>query len=124
MLSQETLVSFLATTDAARARAFYEGALGLTLIGDHEHLMTFQSGAARIALQKGVQANPRAGTSLGWNVTDIRATLRDLVSRGVVFERYEGMEQDDLGVWSPMPGTGVAWFKDPDGNLLSLSQGA
>ena len=57
-------------------------------------------------------------------MTDIRATLRDLVSRGVVFERYEGMEQDDLGVWSPMPGTGVAWFKDPDGNLLSLSQGA
>jgi catechol 2,3-dioxygenase-like lactoylglutathione lyase family enzyme len=124
MLAQETLVSFLATSDSARSRAFYEGALGLTLIGDHEHMMTFQSGASRVALQKGVEVNPRGGTSMGWNVADIRATIRDLVGKGVVFERYEGMEQDDLGVWAPMPGAGVAWFKDPDGNLLSLSQGA
>ena len=122
MLVQETLVAFLGTADAARARSFYEGVLEMTLIGDHEHLMTFQSGAARVALQKLDQVTPPHGTALGWNVTDLPSVMRQLMARGVVFERFEGMDQDDLGIWRPAgPTTGVAWFKDPDGNLLSLS---
>jgi catechol 2,3-dioxygenase-like lactoylglutathione lyase family enzyme len=122
MLAQETLVAFLATANSQAARAFYEGVLGLTFVLEHEHLIVFQSGAARLALQKGDAVTPRVGTSLGWNVSDLRGEMRALMARGVAFERFEGMEQDELGVWSPGgPTTGVAWFKDPDGNLLSLS---
>jgi predicted enzyme related to lactoylglutathione lyase len=120
MLAQETLVAFMATSDSARARRFYEGVLGLTFEGDHEHLVTFRSGASVVNLQKADVVTPPRGTAMGWNVGDLHATIRELMSRGVTFERFEGMEQDELGAWSPVPGLGVAWFKDPDGNLLSV----
>ncbi len=122
MLGKETLVAFMATSKPDAARAFFEGVLGLTFVGEHEHLVTFQSGAAQLMLQKVSVVTPPHGTALGWSVKDLRGTIRALAERGVTFERFEGMDQDDLGVWSPAPGTGVAWFKDPDGNLLSLSQ--
>lgn len=122
MLGEETLVAFMATSKPAAARAFFEGVLGLTFVHEHEHLVVFRSGGALVSLQKTDVVTPPHGTALGWNVKDLRGVMRDLIARGVTFERFEGMEQDDLGVWSPAPGTGVAWFKDPDGNLLSLSQ--
>jgi catechol 2,3-dioxygenase-like lactoylglutathione lyase family enzyme len=122
MLAEETLVAFLATSDPDRARAFYEGVLELPLVSDNEHLLTFQSGAARVALQKLGSVTPPQGTALNWHVRDLREIMRALMGRGVVFERYETLEQDELAIWSPAPGTGVAWFKDTDGNLLSLTQ--
>jgi hypothetical protein len=70
-------------------------------------------------LQKTNAVTPPMGAALGWNISDLRGTIRALVARGVTFER--GMDQDELGIWSPIPGEGVAWFKDPDGNRLSLS---
>ncbi|HEV2364685.1 MAG TPA: VOC family protein [Caulobacteraceae bacterium] len=121
MLSQETLVAFLATSNPEAARGFYGGVLELTLLFDEEHLMVFESGASRVALQKADKVNPPHGTALGWNVKDIRGTMAALSARGVTFERYPGMQQDEQGVWSPVPGQGVAWFKDPDSNTLSLS---
>jgi catechol 2,3-dioxygenase-like lactoylglutathione lyase family enzyme len=124
MLENETLVAFLATSKPAAARAFFEGVLGLTFVEEHEHLVVFQSGAARLNLQKTNAVTPPHGTALGWNVKDLRGAMKQLVQRGVTFERFDGMGQDEMGVWSPAPGTGVAWFKDPDGNLLSLSQHA
>jgi catechol 2,3-dioxygenase-like lactoylglutathione lyase family enzyme len=102
MLAQNRMVAFLSTTDAGRARVFYES----------------------VMLQKTDTVTPPHGTALGWIVGDIRAAIQALSARGVVFERFSEMDQDDLGVWSPAPGAGVAWFKDPDGNLLSLSQSA
>src|SRR6185312_1473390 len=121
MLTDERLVAFLVTTDAERARAFYVGKLGLTLVMDDEHLIFFDSGPARIALQKSAKpVAPPFGTAAGWNVRDLRGSVRDLMARDVVFERYASMQQDDLNIWSPAPGQGVAWFKDPDNNLLSL----
>jgi catechol 2,3-dioxygenase-like lactoylglutathione lyase family enzyme len=124
MLRQEKLVAFLATANPEAARAFYEGVLGLTFVHEHEHLVVFDAGAALVNLQKTDVVTPPKGTAMGWHVPDIRATMRELIGRGVRFERFEGMDQDELGVWSPAgPATGVAWFKDPDGNLLSLSQG-
>jgi catechol 2,3-dioxygenase-like lactoylglutathione lyase family enzyme len=122
MLTEERLVAFLWTADAARARAFYEDVLGLTFDGDHDHLMHFDSGPASIALAKSDQpVTPPHGTAMGWRVGDLKASVRDLMARGVVFERVEGMPQDDLQIWSPVPGQGVAWFKDPDDNRLSLN---
>jgi catechol 2,3-dioxygenase-like lactoylglutathione lyase family enzyme len=122
MLAEETLVAFLGTSDPERARAFYERVLELPLVLDNEYLMTFQSGAARVALQKLDYVTPPQGTALNWHVRDLRDIMRALMARGVVFERYETLEQDELAIWSPEPGVGVAWFKDPDGNLLSLTQ--
>jgi hypothetical protein len=65
--------------------------------------------------------HPHPFTSLGWQVRGIRRVVTGLTKRGVVFERYSFMDQDDQGVWLAPSGTRVAWFKDPDGNLLSLS---
>ena len=121
MLTEETLVAFITTARPAEARTFYEGVLGLALTGDNDHLMTFASGPARVSVVKGETAHVRPGTALGWDVRDLPAAVRDLMARGVVFERFEGMTQDDLAIWSPVPGHGVAWFKDPDGHTLSLS---
>jgi catechol 2,3-dioxygenase-like lactoylglutathione lyase family enzyme len=122
MLTQESLVAFVWTSDARRARTFYEGVLRLTFAGDHDHLMHFDSGAARIALVKSDQpVTPPPGTAVGWTVGDLKASVRDLMTRGVVFDRVEGMQQDELQIWSPVAGEGVAWFKDPDDNRLSLN---
>ncbi len=121
MLAQERLVAFLGTSKPDAARAFYERVLGLTFALDDPHLLVFESGASRVMLQKLETVTPPHGTAMGWNVADLRGTIRALTDRGVVFERFDGMEQDDLGVWAPAPGHGVAWFKDPDGNLLSVS---
>jgi catechol 2,3-dioxygenase-like lactoylglutathione lyase family enzyme len=122
MLANEKLEAFLATADAGRARAFFEGVLGLTFVEDNEYLVMFETASARLNLQKTEVVKPPFGTAVGWQVKDLRGTIRGLMDRGVSFERYEGMQQDDLAIWSPAPGVGVAWFKDPDGNLLSLSQ--
>jgi catechol 2,3-dioxygenase-like lactoylglutathione lyase family enzyme len=122
MLGEETLVAFMATSKPDAARAFFEGVLGLTFVEENEHLVMFRSGAAELMLQKTTAVAPPHGTALGWRVKDLRGTMTELMERGVTFERFEGMDQDALGVWSPGGGTGVAWFKDPDGNLLSLSQ--
>jgi len=124
MLGQEKLVAMLGTTDPKRARDFFEGALGLTFVADHPHALLFETANAQLMVQKTDKVSPPHGTALGWHVEDLRGVMRGLIARGVVFERFEGMEQDELGVWSPAgPTTGVAWFKDPDGNLLSLSSG-
>jgi catechol 2,3-dioxygenase-like lactoylglutathione lyase family enzyme len=120
MLSEETLVAFTTTGKPKEARAFYEDVLGLSLVSDGDHLMVFESGAGRVSVVKAETATIRPGTALGWNVKDLRAVVRELVERGVVFERYD-MDQDGLGIWSPVAGQGVAWFKDPDGHTLSVA---
>ena len=122
MLAQERMVAFLWTADAAKARAFYEGVLGLAFVGDHGHLVLFDSGPARVALVRSDgPVTPPHGTAMGWNVADLRATVQDLTAKGVAFERSPNLPQDDLGIWSPVPGEGVAWFFDPDGNRLSVN---
>ena len=120
MLSEETLVAFTTTAKPEEARAFYEHVLGLSLVSDGDYLMVFESGAGRVSVVKGGTAEVRPGTALGWNVKDLRASVRELAGRGVVFERYD-MDQDELGIWSPVAGQGVAWFQDPDGHTLSVA---
>jgi catechol 2,3-dioxygenase-like lactoylglutathione lyase family enzyme len=122
MLTHEKLAAFLATSDAGRARDFFEGVLGLKFVEENDHLVVFETDSARLNLQKTDVVKPPFGTAVGWHVRDLRESIKGLAARGVSFERFEGMQQDDLAIWSPEPGTGVAWFKDPDGNLLSLSQ--
>ena len=124
MLGTNDLVAFVHVTDLARARAFYDGVLGLTPTEDTPIAVVFDANGTtlRVTLVEGHR--PLAGTTLGWEVDDIAASIGELSARGVEFTRYDGMEQDELGVWSAPSGDQVAWFNDPDGNALSLTQGA
>ena len=122
MLGSSDVIAFAAATDLDRARAFYEQALGLPLVGQNEIACVFDVNGTMLRVTA-VPDVPRAGyTVLGWRVTDIAAAARDLAARGVVFIRYDGMDQDGDGVWTTPGGDKVAWFADPDGNILSLTQ--
>jgi catechol 2,3-dioxygenase-like lactoylglutathione lyase family enzyme len=122
MLGTQELVAFVAVTDAARARAFYEDVLGLTLIEDTPFAVVFDANGTTLRVTPVGHLEPAGYTVLGWHVDDIAASIRELTARGVEFNRYDGMEQDELGVWTPPGGGQVAWFPDPDGNTLSLTQ--
>ncbi len=122
MLGRAEIVAFVATANADRARGFYEGVLGLRLREDSPFALVFDANGVVLRIQKVPSVVPAPYTALGWTVTDIRDTMTGLVRRGVVFERYAGLAQDDAGIWRSPGGAQVAWFKDPDGNILSLTQ--
>ncbi|MET0594122.1 MAG: VOC family protein [Polyangiaceae bacterium] len=121
-ISENPLVAFLATRDAARARAFYEGALGLRVVDDTPFALVFEVKGTQLRIQKVETFAPHPFTSLGWKVSDIAQAVGDLQKRGIAFERYDFLSQDSSGVWTTPDGAKVAWFKDPDGNTLSISE--
>lgn len=122
MLESSDLVAFAATTDLSRALAFYEEALGLPVVEQNDFVCVLDANGTMLRITA-VPEVARAGyTVLGWRVTNIAAAIRDLTARGVVFLRYDGMAQDEDGVWTTPGGEKVAWFADPDGNTLSLTQ--
>ena len=122
MLDKSSLIAFAATQNPEQAKHFYGEVLGLQLVTDEQWAMVFNANGTTLWLQKVEQVSPTPYTALGWRVDDIRATIRGLTEQDVVFERYEFLPQDEDGVWSVPGGAQVAWFKDPDGNLLSLTQ--
>lgn len=115
-------ILFLATANAEHARAFYERVLGLTFVADEPVALVFRVGDRMLRIQKVAQVITAQYTALGWVVADIRETVCRLREVGVVFQRYDGMNQDNDGIWSSPSGALVAWFKDPDGHVLSLTQ--
>ncbi len=121
MLRTAQLTAFAATANAPRARTFYEGTLGLHLLSDDQFALVFDSNGTQLRVQKVEVVHPPAYTVLGWQVADIRSMVVALSGAGVTFERYSFMQQDAAGIWTAPGGTPVAWFKDPDGNLLSLT---
>jgi predicted enzyme related to lactoylglutathione lyase len=122
MISDSKIVAFVATKDAASAKTFYENVLGLRLVSDDSFALVFDANGTMLRVQKVKELNPAPYTALGWDVTDIDAEVEELVKRGVVFNRYEWLPQDDRGIWTAPGGARIAWFKDPDGNTLSLTQ--
>jgi predicted enzyme related to lactoylglutathione lyase len=122
MLTSGKIVGFLATTDAQRARKFYETVLGLQVLADDDFAIVLAANGTTIRVTKVKEAVVAPYTVLGWEVADIEGTVRALRERGVAFEKYSFLEQDALGIWTAPGGTRVAWFKDPQGNVLSLSQ--
>jgi catechol 2,3-dioxygenase-like lactoylglutathione lyase family enzyme len=124
LLAGAPIVALLVSTDLGRARTFFSETLGLPLIEDDGFACVFQSGPTvlRVSLVENVVAAPY--TVVGWTVDDILSSIAELTERGVVFERFDRMPQSDAGVWSAPSGALVAWFRDPDGNLLSLTQPA
>lgn len=124
MLAQSDLVAFIATTDVARARDFYRETLGLTLVADTPFAQVFDANGTMLRVTPVPSWSPPPFTLLGWRVADIGSAARGLAAKGVAFQRYPGMQQDEDGVWSTPDGSKVAWFKDSDGNTLSLTQHA
>jgi catechol 2,3-dioxygenase-like lactoylglutathione lyase family enzyme len=124
MLSNSKLVAFVATKDIARARSFYERALGLPALSEDDFALVVDAGGTPVRVAKVGDFTPAPFTVLGWEVADIREAMARLAQKGVTFERFGGMGQDPSGVWTAPGGARVAWFKDPDGNVLSLTEPA
>ena len=121
-LADAALVGFLPSDDLERSRRFFVEVIGLTLVEHDEFACIFDVNGTELRVTL-VQPFARpAHTVLGWRVADIVATVRALSARGVHFERHEGLTQDEWGIWDAPSGYRVAWFKDIDGNTLSLSQ--
>ena len=104
------------------ARAFYRDTLGLALVGEDPFALVFDANGTRLRVSPVKEMTPAPYTVLGWDVEDIVAKVKDLVERGVKFERYGFLPQDELGIWQAPEGARVAWFKDPSGNTLSIAQ--
>jgi catechol 2,3-dioxygenase-like lactoylglutathione lyase family enzyme len=123
ILGSSKIVAFAGVANADRARTFYRDTLGLRLVSEDGFALAFDANGTmlRVSLVREVVAAPY--TTLGWEVDDIAATAKALKKADVKLERYESfLKQDELGIWTAPGGTRVAWFKDPDGNLLSISQ--
>ena len=125
MLGNADLVAFVPTRDPQRSRRFYEQTLGLEFVSEDPFAMVFSANGVtvRIANVSNVKDfKPAPFTILGWRVSSATSTARALREKGVQFERFAGMQQDELGIWRSPSGAQVAWFKDPDGNILSITE--
>lgn len=122
MLTAANLVAFVATADADRAQGFYEEVLGLRLLERTSQALVFDARQTELRVTTVEGFTAAEHTVLGWQVAEARRAVRELVARGVVFERFDGLRQDDLGIWEAPGGALVAWFRDHDGNLLSITE--
>jgi catechol 2,3-dioxygenase-like lactoylglutathione lyase family enzyme len=123
MLGSINIVAFVPTRDAGKARAFYEDVLGLRFVGDDGFALVFDANGIMLRVATvPPRFTPAQFTILGWQVKEIEKMVAALQGKGVRFERYGFLEQDKLGIWTTPTGERVAWFKDPDGNVLSVSQ--
>jgi catechol 2,3-dioxygenase-like lactoylglutathione lyase family enzyme len=122
MLAKARVTAFLATTQGPRAAAFYGETLELRRVSEDEFALVFDLHGVELRLQKVGQLKPQPFTVLGWQVRGLRAAITALAARGVAFERFPGLAQDAQGIWAAPSGAQVAWFRDPDGNLLSVAE--
>lgn len=122
MLKTSSVIAFVATANPGEALRFYRDVLGLALAQDSPAAIVFDSKGVMLRISKAPGHVPAPHTILGWRVDDIPAAIHTLTARGVVFERFHGLVQDEIGVWTSPDGAKVAWFKDPDGNVLSLTE--
>lgn len=122
MVGQCAVIAFVSTTKPDQAKHFYRDVLGMKLVEDAPFALVFDARGTMLRVSKVDTLTPAPFTVLGWHVPDIRATMKTLMKRGVAFERYKGMLQDEMGIWTTPDGSRVSWFKDPDGNTLSLTE--
>ena len=122
MLGSSKLMAFVPTRHPAMAKLFYEEVLGLRFLGEDQFALALDANGIMIRIAKVPEFTPAQFTILGWQVADIQGIVSSLREKGVRFERYGFEAQDELGIWSSPSGAKVAWFKDPDGNVLSVTQ--
>ena len=121
-LGKSDIIGFVTTKRPARALKFYRDVVGLRLTADTPFAFEFDANGIMVRVSKSKAMTAAPYTVLGWNVADIRKAAGGLAKRGVKFARFPGLEQDRLGIWQSPSGARVAWFRDPDGNILSLTQ--
>jgi catechol 2,3-dioxygenase-like lactoylglutathione lyase family enzyme len=122
MMNGSKLVAFAATARPDEARTFYSQILGFPILDDTQFALVLDANGTTLRVQKVEKVSPPPYTALGWAVDNIASAITQIRKHGVAFENFEGLEQDSLGIWTAPGGTSVAWFRDPDGNLLSLTQ--
>jgi len=122
MLAPFDLVSLVGVADMDRARRFYGDVLGLPVVAESPFAVAVEVHGRMLRLSAVEKPVVAPYSVLAWNVDDIDAVMDGLGARGVVFARYDGLEQDERGVWTAPDGARIAWFLDPDGNNLSLVQ--
>jgi|SRR5215472_6459280 len=122
MLGSCDLVAFVTSADRERAREFYGGTLGLRLREDAPYALVFDANGTTLRVAIAQQVAPAPYAVLGWTVPDMAAVVAGLAAAGISLERFDGMDQDGRGVWRTPSGDQVAWFKDPDGNVLSVTE--
>ena len=121
MLSQHKLKAFVSTTQPVQAHQFYIEKLGLKILSEDHYGLECESNGAHLRITIVERLTPQPFTVLGWDTDDIVSAVKRFGEKGIKFERYSFIEQDELGIWTAPGGTRVAWFRDPDGNLLSVS---
>jgi predicted enzyme related to lactoylglutathione lyase len=121
MMGNQQLVAFVPTKDQKQARSFYEGTLGLSFVSEDSFAVVLEANGTMVRVANVPDFKPAQFTILGWQVSDIEQVVTELQGKGIVFERYGFKDQDERGIWSAPSGSKVAWFKDPDGNVLSVS---
>jgi catechol 2,3-dioxygenase-like lactoylglutathione lyase family enzyme len=122
MLGKEKIMAFVGVSDPDKARAFYRDTLGLTMLYEDSFALVFDVGGIMLRVTLVNAVRPQPYTVLGWQVNDAAGTVRALATAGVKAERYPHVEQDEDGIWTAPGGAKIAWFKDPDGNILSVAQ--
>jgi len=123
MLASSKIIGFVPTRDSKQAREFYEGKLGFQFVSDDQFALVMMAGDTMLRISKvPKEFSPVPFTILGWEAKDIEAVVRWLKARGVTFEKYPFVQDQELGIWTAPTGDKVAWFKDPDGSVLSVSQ--
>jgi catechol 2,3-dioxygenase-like lactoylglutathione lyase family enzyme len=122
ILGSQKLMAFVATSDPARAKAFYRDTLGLHLVSEDQFALVFDVAGTMLRVTTVQEVGAAKYTVLGWQVPDIIRTAKSLHEVGITLEQYRGMQQDELGIWNSPGGAKVAWFKDPDGNTLGITQ--
>ncbi|HXJ89334.1 MAG TPA: VOC family protein [Candidatus Binatia bacterium] len=122
MLGTTEIIAFVPIKDSDKARVFYEGVLGLRFVSDDAFALVLEANGTMLRATKMKEFTPAQFTILGWKVSNIEDAVRGLAKKGVRFEIFGFFQQDELGIWTAPSGTKVAWFKDPDGNILSVSQ--
>ena len=122
MLDNAKMVGFVLTTDYDRARDFYENKLRFQFVSQDQFALVMTVGGHMIRISRVDDFTPLRSTVLGWEVTGIESVARSLIAQGVQTERYPFVDDKELGIWSTPNGDKVAWFKDPDGNVLSISE--
>lgn len=122
MTPDSKLIGFIPTRDAARALDFYQNLLGLRFVSDDAFAIVFELNGNMIRLVRIEEFTPASYTILGWQVEDIESSVKELAAKGLAFQQYSFLEQSEEGIWAAPGGAKIAWFHDPDGNTLSLSQ--
>jgi len=126
MLTDKTVKAFVVTNNAGAAKKFYNQVLGFNFLTEDDYGLEFQmsNSVLRVSITTNENALPQKHTVLGWCVPNIYESVEFLKSKGVKFEKFDFLQQDVKDVWKAADGTMVAWFKDPNGNLLSIDQKA